>query len=210
MQRTVRSDRAARFSRPGLTLLEMVLSVLILGLIAATLMNAVGYIVGVEARTRRLIAANELANRLILQYLDDDDSMPQRSKPLEYGEHMYTWDIQVQPVSMDPSSPIRDVMSSVAMQFMSRFKLVTIAIYEAEPSSSGGVITGEPLATLSRVFDPTTVRNPDAMDRMDESDVQELVGTLTGFANIDVDGAAAAQGMGRGRAGERGNSRSRR
>lgn len=179
----------------------MVLSVVVLGLVAAAIMNAVGYIIGVEARSRRLIAAHELANRLILQYLDDDTSMPDRSRPLEYNDHIYAWDIEVQPVTMDPSNPIRAATSPVAMQFLSRFKLLTIVVYEAERGPSGGLILGEPMAMLSRVFDPTVVRNPDAMERFGENEdrVQRLVGTLTGAANLDVGSGLSSQGLGRGR-----------
>ncbi len=191
----------SRFCRSGLTLLEMVLSVMILGIVAATLMQAVGYVIGVEARTRRLIAANELANRLILQYFDDDKAMPDRSRPLEYGDHIYGWDIEVQTVTMDLSNPVRDSMSAMAIQFLSRFKLLTITVYEAERGPSGGLILGEPMATLSRTFDPTVVRNPDAMSRWGEDRIQQLVGTLTGAASLDIGEGGNSQGLSRGRAG---------
>lgn len=175
------------------------MAVVLLGLVATAVMSAVGFVLGSEGRSRKILAATEIANRLILQHLDDPKQMPDRSKPIEYGEYRFAWEESLNSVSMDLSSSGRRSAPSGSNAHLSRFRLVTINISEAEDSGHGGIIKGEPLATLSRIYDPTAARNPDALDRFgkDPDRVRGLLSVVTGDESALSPGSSNASLTGR-------------
>lgn len=171
-------------SRPrchrGLTLLETVLAVLLLTLVTTAIMSAVSFVLGTEGRARKRLAASEVANRLVLQYLDEKSDMPDRSRPIDYGEYRFVWDMDVSNVAMELNSVARRNAAPGAVSSLARFKLTRITVYDAEEADSGAALRGEPLAVLTRVYDPIAARNPDTMDRLDVDRIREMIQGITG------------------------------
>ena len=199
------TPRARRSPRPAsaraLTLIEVVLAVLLLGLAATAVMSSVAFVLGTEGRGRKIAAAFEVANRLVLQQLDDPKLMPPPGSPVEYNDqYTFAWDMELTPVTMQLSARSAAAAPANSQSFLSRFKIVTINIYEAQERSAGGVSAGEHLATLSRVYDPTAVRNPDAMDRVGTDRIREMLNEITG--------GVAAQGAPTGERKDAGGTRS--
>ena len=167
-------------TRRGLTLLETVLAVLLLTLVTTAIMSAVGFVLGTEGRARKRLAANEVANRLVLQYLDDKHDMPDRSRPIDYGEYRFVWDIDVADVSMELNPIARRNASPGADATLSRFKVIRATIYDTEITTSGAAMRIEQLAAISRVYDPFAARNPDKMERTSLRELQDLFQALPG------------------------------
>lgn len=164
---------------PGLTLLEVVLAVVILGLVAAAISGAISTVEAMNARSRQMVSAYELAHRLILTWLDDQKRMPAQTLPLDYGPYTFMWDMQEDNVRM-VINEAQKANSGSTPQALSRFKLVSISVYMAE-GDPRQPYKGPELATLSRLYDPAAVRNPESMKTMQDPDnLARLIREITG------------------------------
>lgn len=170
--------RGARLA-PGLTLLEVVLAVVILGLVAAAISGAISTVEAMNARSRQMVAAYELAHRLVLTWLDDQKRMPAQTLPLDYGPYTFMWDMQEDNVRM-VINEAQKANSGSSPQALSRFKLVSITVYMAE-GDPRQPYKGPELATLNRLYDPAAVRNPESMKTMKDPDnLARLIREITG------------------------------
>lgn len=180
--------RAAR----GMTLLEVVLAVLILGLVTTSITTSLAFVYRQERRDELRLAAHEIGNRLLLQYLDDESVIEQmRGRPLDYGSSRYRWTIDVERVGMrmreaEPGS------GRPRAQYKDRFELITVRVWLDSDTARGRFAVNdqgpEPLAELSRLLDPGAARNSDAMARLgkDQARLMNLVRRM----GIIPDGAA--------------------
>jgi prepilin-type N-terminal cleavage/methylation domain-containing protein len=177
--RTAPGRRSGARSRAGLTLLEVVLAVVILGLVAAAITGAISTVETLGERSRQTVAAHELAHRLVLTWLDDQKRMPTETLPLDYGPYRFMWDKEEVNVRMDINDAQRSATSS-APQALNRFKLVTVNVYMAE-GSGPQPYPGPQLASLSRIYDPAAPRNPESMKTITDPDnLSRLLRELTG------------------------------
>lgn len=200
--------RQHQVSSRGLTLLEVVLAVVMLSMVATSVMSAIGFVLGSEGRSRKILAANEIANRLILTHLSDDKKMPPRNSPIDYGPYRFSYDYDLSNVTMELSTKSLDnqarsnpTSSGSPNASRSRFKLLTVTVYEGLDRSAGGVERGEQLATLSRIFDPTAVRNPDVLNDFnnDPDRLKVLIDSVTGNATGGSGSSSGTRGLGRSR-----------
>lgn len=170
-------------SRRGMTLLEVLLAVTLLVFIAVSFTTAINTIVGLEGRSRKTVAAYEIANRLMLQYLDTfldkQVTMPDQNLPLEYGDGLYYWRLDTDRAQMVINQR-QSSASGTGFQGLNRYEVATISIFEAEKVEDGPAIRGGQLASLSRVFDPATARNPDAISRVGTEGIEILLKKITG------------------------------
>jgi len=173
--RTGRSETAA----PGVTILEVVLAVVMLGLVAASLTGAISAVELMSGRNKRMLAAYEVANRLVLTYLDNPKTMPASSLPLDYGPYTFMWDMDVGGMEMKINDAQRRT-SGAAPQALDRFETITITMYEAEGEGKQPR-PGAELALLSRMYDPAAPRNPESMKNITDN-LDELIGKLSGGA----------------------------
>ncbi len=164
----------------ALTLVEVLLSVALLALAIGVVMSAVSSIAGMEGNGRKRLAAYEVANRLMLQYLDDAKKMPDKNLPIEYGDRTFYWELDETPAVMKVNHRQE---AAGNLQALDRFKLVVVTVYDQ--STEGGMDTvGEPLALLSRAIDPYAPRNPDSLDTFDkdQSKITDMIRSLVGGA----------------------------
>jgi len=156
-------------SRKGMSFLEVVVALAILGMVAATSFAAITAITSQVRASRSTLAATELGNRLILQYMDDPTRMPQSSLPIEYAGNRYRWTLREGSVTLNPAIPPESAerTSGSATRRLDRFKTISLTVWLGE-ESGGSYIPQEstPVATLTRLMDPYTLRNPDAIDRL--------------------------------------------
>lgn len=156
-------------SRRGTTLLEAVLATVLLGMVAATLASAVAFMTASQRRSQQRLGAAELANRLMLQYIDDQDAMPSSALPIEYDIDLYRWMIEVSPVEFTMTEPaVEQETSSVGSGInFQRIRLVSIKVWLGEDSGGGrGFSTQHPNAQLTRLIDPLALSNPDSLQTM--------------------------------------------
>ncbi len=165
--------RAAR----GMSLLEVVFAVVLLALVASAVTGAISFVGGSEVRAQKRLGAYELANRLILQHLDDPNQLPDRTRPIEYDRFRYRWELDISQVRM--RTPSLATQREVNAQANDRFEQVTVAVFAVQE----GVLfepPAEQLAVLTRVYDPFAPRNPDAVERMDADALIEKIQGLFG------------------------------
>ena len=144
-----------------MTLLEVILAVLLLSLTIAAVTGAISAIIGMEAEGRKRLEGYEICNRIMLQFLDDEEGLPSKGLPITYGDHKYFWDLDKTTTRMVINK--KQESSAPNLQALDRFMLVGVTVYDA--SQNGNYDTkGEPIAFLSRVIDPYAPRNPDSLD----------------------------------------------
>ncbi len=189
---------------PALTLLECVFAVVLLSLVAMSVMSALSYATAEQSIGQQKLGAYEVANRLVLQWLDDQDAMPDRNRVIEWGPYVYAWEMKKDRVTMEVNDPRQlqaaDDNAAVPLpagnelQGLSRFQLIEIAVYPAD-RQTGQKLSLEPVAVLTRMYDPFATRNADAISRLDENDVSRMIQELTG-QNITIPTTPPAGGGG--------------
>ncbi|MCA9287698.1 MAG: type II secretion system protein [Phycisphaerales bacterium] len=148
-------------------MLEVVAAVAILAIITATVAIGLNYMVARNARERRQLAAMEMANRLVLMYMDDKNAMPSRTLPLPYAgeEYMYSMH-EDKRVELNDSPTVAAALRAATRGGISRDRLEVVRIRvwlhkdlqgrEYAPDTA-------PSATLARIYDPLNItRNPDS------------------------------------------------
>jgi hypothetical protein len=169
-----------RHSTRALTLVEVLLSVALLCLAIGVVMTAVSSIAGMESNGRKRLAAYEVANRIMLSYLDDAKKMPDKHLPIEYGERKFYWDLDETPAVMKVNQKQE---AGANLQALDRWKLIVVTVYDQD--TDGGMdMKGEPLALLSRAIDPYNQRNPDSMETFsaDPTRITDMIRGLVGGA----------------------------
>ena len=159
-------------SRRGTTLIEAVLATVLLGMVGATLASAVAFMSASQRRMQQRLGAAELANRLMLQYIDDQDAMPNKSLPIEYDIDTYRWTLDVNPVefSMAQPPPETDTTALGSGINFDRIRLVSIRVWLDESSGGArGFSTELPNSQLTRLIDPLAFSNPDSLQTMIDS-----------------------------------------
>lgn len=173
------SGSGLRHARRAFSFLEVVFAVVLLSLLSMSIVGAVSFVFGRQRAEQQSLGACEIANRLMLQYLDDKNSMPDPSLPVEYGPDRYRWDMRVDPVIITPAEPARprtDAGSGVTLNaerrgLIDKVKQVTIRAWLGEESGgSYGPDALVPNAKITRLVYPMANRNPDSFQNMVESE----------------------------------------
>lgn len=148
-------------SHRGFGFLEVVLSIAILSAVIVTMVGGYGSIRTMVQRDQMRLEATEVAHRLILiyTYISPDD-LPGPGEPIAQGERLYSYrlreDILVEEGSGDGSMSRRGAQPASSLssnqKLQSGLVLVSIDVY---PHVEGGAPGGEPIASLSRIFDAT-------------------------------------------------------
>lgn len=158
--------------RRGLTFIEVVVATALLTSLASVVVGTVTFMESAVARQRYRLDAMEVAHRLVAQYLDDDKLLPEQNLPIQQGSAFYRYQLKEEVVMQEESdsSGLRkgrikrqdEVSAEEALpQMLNR---VTITVYLDDPSNPV-IETRRPLAELSRMFNPVSGRDEDAMMR---------------------------------------------
>lgn len=163
-----------------MTFLEIVFAVALLGILSATLLGAANSMLARQKHEQRSLACCELANRLILQFLDDRDGMPDPTQPLTYGGDRFRWSLEESYLSFQPSRP-PPVVEGRSQRGFENFRIFYVRVWLDDPSGSQGAAA--PSVEVSRMYDVTAVfRNPDALEYMlgTEAGRRRITETSTG------------------------------
>lgn len=152
-----------RATRRGVTFLEVVFATAMLAVVATAVFSALSFVTSTQERQQRRLAAAELCNRLLLMYLDEEQSMPSTLDSLEYDGDRYRWELREEPVQVEYAKR-NDRPSTSTVDQMTQLRLVTVQVWLAE--ESGGARSGRegaPGAVVARLFNPVAIyRNPDS------------------------------------------------
>jgi len=160
-------------SRRGLTFLETLFASALLAIIAAAVFGALSFVLGRQHHEQRTLAAYELANRIILQYLDDPDQLPDSSLPLEYGKDRFRWAMTIDPVTVTATSEAPKDAADTRRSMLDRVKQVSVRVWLGEESGGSREFAPDlphPKAALTRIMYPMAYRNPDSFDRLINTD----------------------------------------
>jgi hypothetical protein len=160
-----------------------------MALAVAAVTGAMSSIATMESNGRKRLEGYEIANRLMLQYLDDEDALPGKGAPLTYGDHRYFWDLHKTPSRMVINH--KQESGGANLQALDRFLLVAVTVYEDD--QNGNFETkGEPIALLSRVVDPAAPRNPDTIDTFGSNPdkIKGLIDMIVGGKSGATDGGS--------------------
>lgn len=152
--------RVAR-SRRGLTFLEVVLATVILASMAAVVMTALNLILAQSERQIAKLGAMELANRLMIIFLDDENEFKRQPKDLEFEGRWYRWVSKESDVTV---VPVVDGESVTAIRSAERLRNVDVNVWLAARSGgSDAADEGVPSARVVRLVD-IIYMNPDSVD----------------------------------------------
>lgn len=158
-------------TRRGLTMLETVLAAVLMAMIATTLVAGLGFVHADQRRQQQKLGAAEIANRLMLQYLDEKSAMPSDALAVTYGsrgQFRYYWRVQEDKVSMRAVRPgsSTDANRSGGVS-ADRIKLITIRVWNEQTLNVNPALSGLPEDyRLARLMDPIAPRNPDSLAKM--------------------------------------------
>ena len=166
-----RVRRRARIRR-GMTLLEAAMASILLGIASAMIFSAVGQMWVGQRRQQQLLGAAEVANRIVLQYLDDRTHLPRQSEPIAYGRFDYHWSLKVERVVLrEPDGLSQEAIASRAERTEGsnraapRSVTVHVWLSDSGPRTTGRSVR-RPEFTLTRLMDPQSTRNPDSFRKM--------------------------------------------
>lgn len=196
--RPTRRRRAGRRSGRAMTMLEVVFAVVLLGLVATSAASLFGLLTRLHTDNAQRAAAYELANRLILQHLDDPKSLPSEATALSYGPWRFRFAVEEDQVRMRVKQTEAAARSAERIN-LARFKRITVRVWiVAEGTEWNRDTAGEEMAVLTRIYDPLSAmlfRNPDARDRRTQrsDDLLELMRMMSPEAGGGAgDGGGAA------------------
>lgn len=151
-----------------MSFLEVLIATAMFAVVAAAIVGVFSFTVGTQLREQRTLACAEVANRLVLSYLDDKTKMPDPHNTVEYGPPdgllKFRWEYREDPVSIiEANRDGRDKNREPSPLRADRFRQVSVHVWLGEESGGSRVPgPGTPEYTLTRMFDPLYPRNPDS------------------------------------------------
>ncbi|HHN78725.1 MAG TPA: hypothetical protein ENK11_08665 [Phycisphaerales bacterium] len=196
-------------ARTGVSFIEVILGVVLLGLVAATLATTVSAIGKSFRRERDRLAAAEIASRVLLQRVDDEETMPDPNMPIGYGEREFRFSIEEHHAIIALSAPAREAIESNSrsggVDLGRRIVNVTVTVWLAEDSGGSALYDPAlPHAVLSRLVDPLAFSTHDSAERRldTQEDIERFLGdfvnSTTGAANRPAPPPPGAQSNGGG------------
>lgn len=192
--------------RRGMTFLEVMLATALLAMVTASVFSAINFAVGSQVRHEQLLGAAEVANRVVVMYLDDPAAtLAQQSRPMDYGPHRYRWSARSAPIALvaDAEAAAQGGAPGGGVS-LSRLEELTVHVWLSE--ESGGAyepLAGVPQFSLKRMLDMNpTFRNPDSLQGAMEGGtlLERILGTTEpGPGEGPADAGGQAQPPGRGR-----------
>jgi hypothetical protein len=192
---------ARRGARRGVTFLEVVLGVTLMGLVATTLGATVSAVGKSIQRQRDRLGAAEVASRITLIRVDDEEGMPDPSLPIGYGEREFRWTIEERPVLVTLSGPAREAMDqgagNTSVDLSRRIISVTVTAWLGEEAGGSFYFDADlPHARVTRLIDPLDFATHDsAQRRLDtQEDIENFMRTFMG-TTTDTTGGSRNSGQ---------------
>lgn len=165
-----RAHPRRRTSSRGFTFLEAVLAAALLGIVAGGVLGAIGWVWNMELRNRRELAAAEIANRVVIAYLDDATSLRDLPRVIYYENEPYRWKADRQRVSLQDANPNARVGPDGRRQDAGTIfqELVSLRVTAwHDDGSAGAFVPGSaPSASIDRIVNPLDFASYDSLERL--------------------------------------------
>ncbi len=157
--------------RRGFTFLETIVSAVLLAGVALAVFVTLNSIVLQQTQQRQRLTASEIANRLVIIYLDDANELARMASDpfVENEREFYRWSYEATPVDFHAGFvPTDSDNARIARrgQVLERFTNLSVTVWLSE--RSGGAASpglGVPTAHLVRLNNPIPLRNPDSLQK---------------------------------------------
>lgn len=154
-------------TRRGLTFLEVVLATVILASVVAVTMTALNFIYGQSERQIAREGAMELANRLMIIFLDDENEFKRQPHSLDFDGRRYNWSSREDAVGV---VPVIDGESARAIKSAERLRNIQIDVWLADGTDANDQPSpAAPSARVVRLVD-VIYMNPDSVANTMSSD----------------------------------------
>ncbi|MEL7483974.1 MAG: type II secretion system protein [Planctomycetota bacterium] len=163
------SHRANRHARRGFTFLEAVLGTALLGILGGAIFSVFGYAWRVEIEARHTLAAAEIANRVLISYIDDPTSPEDLPELIAYEQARYRWSIDTDPTIIRDAHPDARVNrdgSPEVQQALESMERVTITAWLDDGTPESVAPGRTPTFQLERVINPFQYRGNDTLERL--------------------------------------------
>lgn len=147
-----------------MSMLEVVFAVATLALITAAGFASIDFVMRLNLREQQRLGAAEVANRLLITYLDDEKSLPSEFNTISYGEFSYRYRKSRTKFSVIEARPSEAPAGGSRPLSLDRFQQITVRVWLSEETGGSFDGTGAPSVTLTRLLDPVALRNPDSLD----------------------------------------------
>ena len=189
-------SRPRRFAL-GVTLLETILAAALLAGVAGAIVNALAGMASSEDKRRLRLAGYEVANRLLLQYSDDSNKMPEPGAPYEYQPGVFfRYTLNKLPLTLEipPDSVMEPTGWGAADATLKQLVLLDVKVFVS--NERGDFI--QPIAQLTRCYHPWPLysSNPDARRRwfQDQGNLAKLTSAM--MESIGNQGSGSGTGSG--------------
>lgn len=173
---------------------------LILAIAITMIVGAITAVTSADMRARQQLEGLELANRLLLQFLDDKEKMPSQEAHINQGMGTYRFKLTETPVKLSyPDNSIFETPSNqTTASAIDQTKLISVTVWAGVPDGLGGYRAGEQMATLARIHNPLSLitRNPDTMARLAANPEQLLAYILRLVEQRQAEGGSGSGGAG--------------
>ncbi|MEM8757292.1 MAG: prepilin-type N-terminal cleavage/methylation domain-containing protein [Planctomycetota bacterium] len=175
-----------RPSRRGFTFLEAVLAAALLGIVAAGVLSALGTVWNWELTDRQRLGAAEVANRVMIVYLDDSTATDDLPETIAYDGRRYRWSIDIERVSLLDANPERRVgRDGVAQspELFDRMQAVTVSAWLDDGTAAAIRAGATPTVTLDRLVNPLGFFSHDSVERLlnDDERLGDMFEEIVGF-----------------------------
>lgn len=156
----------------GLSFLEVVLATAMLAAMAASVLGSISFLQSVIGREKHRLAGTEVAHRVITQYLEDPDLLPDEKLPIQQGDTLYRVAFREEVLTDEAGEegqPRRKVGRnrdelSPEQQLTGLLRRVTVSVFLFEPRTLAEA--AEPVAELSRTYSYLEGRQNSVMQRL--------------------------------------------
>ncbi|MEL6499646.1 MAG: hypothetical protein AAF937_12465 [Planctomycetota bacterium] len=169
---TTRRSNGSAASGRGFTFLEAVLGLALLGILGGAIFGVLGYAWRIEIEARQTLAAAEIANRVLISYIDDPTSPEKLPETIAYEQADYRWSIDVQPTIIRDAFPdartSRDGLPAT-QEALESLELVTVTAWLDDDTSASAAPGRTPTFRMERVINPFQYRGNDTLERLLQS-----------------------------------------
>ncbi len=183
----------ARWIRRGFSFLEAVLAAALLGIIASAIFSVLGYVYASDREDAARLGAAEVANRIIITYLDDETSIKKLPDVIDYGPRRFRWDLEEDQVRID--EPNRSARVTAGRQgatpnALVKLKEIRVTVWEDDGTEASRQVGASAGVRLNRLVNPIAYRGSDGVTRMlsDPERIMRMMQNLTGFETPDAAG----------------------
>lgn len=157
---TLRTNRTRR----GITILEVITSLVLLFGVGSMVLSAFGYVERAAARDRIRLAGHEAAHRIILQFIDDPDSIRNATDPVLVNGQEFGFEL-TEELLVSESNDSGGFVGTARREFdletllSNKLKLIRVRVWINERKA--GYAPMQTVASLERIYN--IMNNPDVL-----------------------------------------------